>query len=153
MKNEHFFLEVYCFCQRNEGLRFMAGTREHYENHLADYYAWMSGGIDLKIEENRKFFIDHNIEPAGSGRAFELGSGCGFQSIPLAELGFRVVAMDLSAKMLSQLQENAKGLLIETVCDDLSSFTHYRHGNVELVICMGDTLTQGLQGHARQQPV
>lgn len=141
MKNEHFFLEVYCFCQRNEGLRSMAGTREHYENHLADYYAWMSGGIDLKIEENRKFFIDHNIEPAGSGMAFDLGSGCGFQSIPLAELGFRVVAMDLSAKMLWQLQENAKGLLIETVCDDLSSFTHYRHGNVELVSCMGDTLT------------
>ncbi len=118
----------------------MAATREHYENHLADYYAWISGGVDLKIEENRKFFIDHNIEPIRSGSAFDLGSGCGFQSVPLAELGFRVVAMDLSAKMLAQLQQNAKNLPIETICDDLSNFTRYKRGNIELVICMGDTL-------------
>jgi SAM-dependent methyltransferase len=119
----------------------MAGTCEHYENHLAHYYAWIAGGVDLKVEENRKFFVDHSIQPIRSGLAFDLGAGCGFQSVPLAQLGFRIVALDLSAKMLAQLQENAKKLPIETICDDLSNFTNYERGNIELVVCMGDTLT------------
>ncbi|MGD9228067.1 MAG: class I SAM-dependent methyltransferase, partial [Desulfobacterales bacterium] len=119
----------------------MASVCEHYENHLADYYAWILGGVNVKIKENRKFFTDHNIQPIRSGLAFDLGAGCGFQSVPLAQLGFRVVAMDLSAKLLAQLKENAKKLEIETICDDLSNFTDYDHGSIELVVCMGDTLT------------
>jgi len=119
----------------------MAGVCEHYENHLAQYYAWISGGIDEKIEENRKFFVDHHIQPIRSGLAFDLGAGCGFQSVPLAQLGFRVVSLDLSAKMLAQLKKTAKNLPIETICDDLSNFTNYKNGNIELVVCMGDTLT------------
>ena len=119
----------------------MVDVCEHYENHLARYYAWISGGVDAKIEENRKFFVDHNIEPNRSGLAFDLGAGCGFQSVPLAQLGFHVMAMDLSAKMLAQLQKTAKDLPIETICDDLSYFTNYASGNIELVVCMGDTLT------------
>ena len=119
----------------------MAGVCEHYENHLARYYAWISGGVDEKVEENRKFFVNHDIQPMRSGLAFDLGAGCGFQSVPLAQLGFRVVALDLSAKMLAQLKKNAKNLPIETICDDLSNFTNYKSGNSELVVCMGDTLT------------
>jgi 2-polyprenyl-3-methyl-5-hydroxy-6-metoxy-1,4-benzoquinol methylase len=119
----------------------MASACEHYENHLADYYAWISGGVDLKIEENRKFFSDHNIEPIRAGLAFDLGAGCGFQSVPLAQSGFRVVAMDSSTKLLAQLKENAKALQIETICDDLSNFTDHDRGSIELVVCMGDTLT------------
>jgi 2-polyprenyl-3-methyl-5-hydroxy-6-metoxy-1,4-benzoquinol methylase len=119
----------------------MAGVCEHYENHLARYYAWISGGVDEKMEENRKFFVDHDIQPIRSGLAFDLGAGCGFQSVPLAQLGFRVVALDLSAKMLAQLKKTAKNLPIETICDDLSNFTNYKRGNIELVVCMGDTLT------------
>jgi len=119
----------------------MAGVCEHYENHLARYYDWISGGVDEKIEENRKFFVDHDIQPIRSGLAFDLGAGCGFQSVPLAQLGFRVVALDLSAKMLAQLKKTAKNLPIETICDDLSNFTNYESGSIELVVCMGDTLT------------
>lgn len=119
----------------------MAGVCEHYENHLARYYAWISGGVDEKMEENRKFFVNHDIQPIRSGLAFDLGAGCGFQSVPLAQLGFRVVALDLSAKMLAQLKKTAKNLPIETICDDLSNFTNYKSGNGELVVCMGDTLT------------
>ena len=119
----------------------MAGVWEHYENHLARYYAWISGGVELKIEENQKFFVDHNIQPTRSGLAFDLGAGCGFQSVPLAILGFRVVALDLSAKMLAQLKKAANNLQIKSICDDLSNFTNYESGNIELVVCMGDTLT------------
>ena len=119
----------------------MVGVCEHYENHLARYYAWISGGVDEKIAENRKFFVDHDIQPIRSGLAFDLGAGCGFQSVPLAQLGFRVVALDLSHKMLAQLRKTAKNLPIETICDDLSNFTNYKSGNIELMVCMGDTLT------------
>ena len=119
----------------------MASACEHYENHLANYYAWIFGGVNLKIKENRRFFSDHNIEPSRAGLAFDLGAGCGFQSVPLAQSGFRVVAMDLSAKLLAQLKENAKALPIETICDDLSNFTDHDRGSIELVVCMGDTLT------------
>jgi 2-polyprenyl-3-methyl-5-hydroxy-6-metoxy-1,4-benzoquinol methylase len=119
----------------------MVDVCEHYEKHLAQHYAWISGGVDEKIEENRKFFADHDIQPIGSGLAFDLGAGCGFQSVPLAQLGFRVVALDLSAKMLAQLKKTAKNLPIETICDDLSNFTNYKSGNIELMVCMGDTLT------------
>lgn len=119
----------------------MTTVCEHYENHLANYYAWILGGVKARIKENRKFFTDHHIQPIRSGLAFDLGAGCGFQSVPLAQLGFRVVAMDLSAKLLTQLKENAKTLAIETICDDLSNFTEYDRGSIELVVCMGDTLT------------
>ena len=125
----------------------MAGVSEHYENFLAEYYSWMSGGIRAKIDENKKFFIDHDIRPLRSGLAFDLGAGCGFQSIPLADLGFNVVAIDLSSKLLTELTAAAAQSRIEVVCDDLLNFTDHTHGNIELVVCMGDTLThlQSLQ--------
>ena len=43
--------------------------------------------------------------------------------------------------MLAQLKKTAKDLPIETICDDLSNFTNYESDNIELVVCMGDTLT------------
>ena len=119
----------------------MADVSEHYENLLAKYYSWISGGRRTKIDENKKFFVDHDIRPLRSGLAFDLGAGCGFQSIPLANLGFEVVAIDLSSKLLAELKAAAAQSQVETVCDDLINFTDYTRGNIELVVCMGDTLT------------
>ncbi len=119
----------------------MVSVREHYENHLARYYAWISGGIETNLAQNRSFFKAHNIQATDTGVAFDLGAGCGFQSIPLAECGFRVVAVDLSIRLLEQLKENAPHLPIETICDDMLNFSIYVHDPIELVVCMGDTLT------------
>lgn len=119
----------------------MVSVRAHYENHLASYYAWISGGVEINLAENRKFFKERDIQPINTGQAFDLGAGCGFQSIPLAELGFRVVAMDLSLRLLGQLKANAPHLPIETICDDLSNFSNYVRGTIDLTVCMGDTLT------------
>ncbi len=119
----------------------MVSVREHYENHLAPYYAWICGGVEHNLEQNRNFFEAHDIQPMDTGRAFDLGAGCGFQSIPLAEFGFRVVAMDLSARLLGELKDNAPHLPIATICDDMLNFSNYVRGNIELVVCMGDTLT------------
>ena len=119
----------------------MATAREHYEGLLAAYYPWMLGGWARNIERNRKFFLTHHVRPARSGVAVDLGSGCGFQSIPLSQLGFSVIAIDSSKKLLAELRPNARGLAIKTVNDDLLNFPKHCPGPVELVVCMGDTLT------------
>ena len=75
----------------------MADAKAHYERLLAPYYTWMAGGYDFKLNEYREFFKNLNLRPSGSGIAVDLGSGCGFQAVPLAELGFSVWAFDLSA--------------------------------------------------------
>jgi SAM-dependent methyltransferase len=133
----------------------MATVKEHYENHLGKHYSWMSGGFSKKLEENRKFFKDHNLWPRGSGVAVDLGAGSGFQSIPLAELGYQVIAIDLSSHLLAELKENAKDLSIEIINDDLLNFSKHCPDTVELVVCMGDTLThlnthQNIREHFRK---
>jgi SAM-dependent methyltransferase len=119
----------------------MASVKEHYESHLAGYYSWLYGGFELKLTENRQFFQDHHIRPEHLGLAVDLGAGSGFQSVPLAELGFKVTAIDLSQTLLDELKENAKGMAIDLINDDLLNFTAHCPGNIELCVCMGDTLT------------
>jgi SAM-dependent methyltransferase len=119
----------------------MVTVKEHYENHLAKYYSWMSGGFSKKLEENRKFFKDHNLWPRSSRVAVDLGAGSGFQSIPLSELGYQVIAIDSSNQLLAELKENAKDLSIEIINDDLLNFSKHSPDTVELIVCMGDTLT------------
>ena len=119
----------------------MADVKAHYDNLLAPYYSWVFGGSELKLEENRNFFRDHGIQPVLSGFAMDLGAGCGFQSIPLAEAGFKVIAIDISQDLLAELKKTASGLAIDTIEDDLLNFSEHRPGNTELIVCMGDTLT------------
>ncbi len=119
----------------------MASVKEHYDNLLAPLYSWMSGGLDLKLAENHQFFETHGIYPSQSGLALDLGAGPGFQSIPLSRSGFKVLAMDLSRELLAELASNAAGLPIVTVEDDLSNLTEHIHQPVELIVCMGDTIT------------
>jgi 16S rRNA G527 N7-methylase RsmG len=119
----------------------VASVQEHYKNMLAPYYAWAFGGSGAILKKNRSFFSRHNVRPVRSGAAVDLGAGCGFQSIPLAEAGFNVTAIDLSQALLAQLKKRAAGLPIATIQDDLLNFTAYCPAKVEIIVCMGDTLT------------
>ena len=119
----------------------MADVKAHYDNLLAPYYSWIYGGAEGKLAENRKFFRDHGLRPALSGVAMDLGAGCGFQSIPLAEAGFKVMAIDSCHELLADLEKSAGGLPIETLEDNLLNFSEHRPANTELIVCMGDTLT------------
>jgi SAM-dependent methyltransferase len=120
----------------------------HYENLLAPYYSWIFGGIEKKIKENEVFFQSLGLSPSGGGRAFDLGAGSGFQSIPLARLGFQVSAVDLSPTLLAELTANACGLNIKTFRQDLLDFLSESTERAELILCMGDTLTH-LESHDR----
>jgi len=120
----------------------MSTVEEHYQNLLARHYSWMFGGAETKIADNRRFFQEHNCTPRLSGHAIDLGAGPGFQSIPLAEAGFVVTAIDLSVELLNELTQNSiEGLSIRTVVADLRQFLLHISAPVELAVCMGDTLT------------
>jgi SAM-dependent methyltransferase len=119
----------------------MADVKVHYDNLLAPYYSWIFGGLDGKLAENRQFLRDHGLRPALSGVAMDLGAGCGIQSIPLAEAGFKVIAIDICRALLADLEKSAGELPIETIEDNLLNFNEHRQANTELIVCMGDTLT------------
>lgn len=118
----------------------MANSKEHYERVLSSVYAWMLGGFPAALDRNAAFFRDHGVTPRGSGLAVDLGAGCGFQSIPLARLGFDVIAIDLDRQLLDQMKAHSRGLRIEPIEDDLLRFKDYLAGEVELAVCMTDTL-------------
>ncbi len=119
----------------------MANVKEHYDNLLASCYSWMCGGSDLILKKNRAFFRVHSIRPAHSAAAVDLGAGSGFQAIPLAEAGFKVTAIDVSRDLLAELNKTAGELPIRTVQDDLTNFAEHSPAKIEIVVCMGDTLT------------
>ena len=119
----------------------MADVKAHYDNLLAPYYSWIFGCFESKLEENRNFFRGHGIQPGLSGAAIDLGAGCGFQSIPLAEAGFKVTAIDFSHTLLANLGKNARELPIKTIEDNLLNFSAHRPADTELIVSMGDTLT------------
>lgn len=119
----------------------VAGVKEHYENLLAPYYSWICGGSDANFKANRAFFHEHGVRPVRSGVAVDLGAGTGFQSIPLAESGFQVIAIDLNHELLAQLKKDAKNMPIVTIQDNLVNFSKHTPSRVEIIVCMGDTLT------------
>ena len=100
----------------------------------------MFGGFDAGIEKNISFFDKHRLAPCHSGISVDLGSGCGFQSIPLARLGYSVTAIDIDSKLLDELKHNSGGLKITPVQDDLINFDKSVEEGIELAICMTDTL-------------
>ena len=128
----------------------MASVKEHYDKLLAPYYSWICGGCELKFEENRIFFQSLGIRPALSGVAVDLGAGSGFQSIPLSQAGFKVFAIDLSHDLLTELKSHAEGLSIVTIEDNLLNFNEHIPQDIELIVCMGDTITH-LQTHDQVQ--
>jgi hypothetical protein len=118
----------------------MAAVEAHYDELLADVYCWMYGGWEANLARYRELFASHKVLPSGSRRALDLGAGCGFQSVPLAELGFTVTAIDLDRKLLAELEERAGGLDVTAVRGDLTDFARLAETPVELVVCMVDTL-------------
>jgi len=116
-------------------------VKKHYDSHLAFYYSWMLGGFDEKVNEFRRFFKDHDITPHSTKSALDLGAGNGLQSIPLAEAGFEVLAIDFSSQLLAELKSRSGGFNIKTLESDIMQFDAYSPLQPELIVCMGDTLT------------
>lgn len=119
----------------------MNTAKEHYDQQLGAIYSWMIGNSESALQRNRDFFRQLDIENMAHGLAIDLGAGSGIQSIPLAELGFSVVAVDFHPGLLAELRENAGNLSVQTIEDDILNFAKHIDGRAQVVVCMGDTLT------------
>jgi SAM-dependent methyltransferase len=123
----------------------MHSVRQHYESVLAKHYTWMSGtSFESKVAEQRTFLNDTLSESSSClGLAVDLGSGPGYQSIALAEMGFNpVIAIDTSAALLSELRTRQGTLPIQTVEDEIAHLDKYVSPQAaRVIVCMGDTIT------------
>ena len=119
----------------------MNTAKDHYDQQLASVYSWMAGAPEAALQRNHDLFRQLEIGSSPKGIAVDLGAGSGFQSIPLAELGFSVVAVDFCAELLSELNDRASNLTIHTVHDNILNFPQYLEEQAQVVVCMGDTLT------------
>jgi predicted nicotinamide N-methyase len=116
-------------------------AKEHYDNHLGEFYSWMAGDFEAKQNEHRQFLEEHSIIAASTKLAVDLGAGHGIQSVSMAKLGFKVKAIDFNRRLLTELKHNSKGLEIEVTEDDIRSIKKYADPKPELIICWGDTIT------------
>lgn len=119
----------------------VASVADHYDRLLAEHYTWMSGDFAEKVSEQRALLSSLGLPRSGSRRALDLGSGPGFQSIALAEIGYEVTALDTSRKLLAELTDRKGSLPIAAVEADIAAGLPMIEPGVEVALCMGDTLT------------
>jgi SAM-dependent methyltransferase len=119
----------------------MASVSEHYDRHLGPVYTWMMGDAAAAMERNRDELRQLGVAPGVTGIALDLGAGPGLYAVPLAELGFAVIALDFCGPLVEELRRRSEALPIQAVQADLLAFRRHHSGPVDLVLCMGDTLT------------
>lgn len=115
-------------------------AKEHYDNHLAHFYSWMMGDFEVRASEFKNFLNEHGIIPLENKIAVDLGAGHGIQSIPLADKGFDVIAVDFNEQLLLELTERSQNKSITTVQDDIRKVKQFVD-QPELICCCGDTLS------------
>lgn len=125
----------------------MSEVQDHYSNLLAKHYTWMFGAsFDTKVSE-QKTILENAVRPAadcsGLGLAVDLGSGPGFQTIALSQMGYSpVLAVDTSESLLQELQSHQGDRPVQTICSDLMKLSEFvSPGTAQVIVCMGDTIT------------
>lgn len=118
----------------------MKSVREHYDEFLGPVYSWILGDFDIARQRNAALFRELELAPDAGAIAVDLGAGPGCQSLPLAELGYGVLAIDFCAGLVEELAQHAGELPVRAVCDDLSGFRSHMSEPADLIVCMGDTL-------------
>lgn len=127
----------------------MASVGEHYEGLLADLYAWMLGDVAERARAQTEWLrpLVGDLAPRDGTRprALDLGAGTGAEAIALARLGYDVVAVDASAKLVAEITgriaEAGLSAHVDVVQADLVDHTEREAAVVELVTCLGDTIT------------
>jgi 2-polyprenyl-3-methyl-5-hydroxy-6-metoxy-1,4-benzoquinol methylase len=114
---------------------------DHYEKHLGPIYTWMVGGVDAAISRSVAELDALPLPSKVGGTAVDLGAGFGMHAIPLARRGFSVVAIDTYDPLLEELVSRKGSLPIRTVNADLLAFRTHIAEPIDVIMCMGDTLT------------
>lgn len=89
----------------------MNSVRHHYEQFLAPACPWIPGDFENACQSNVKLPADLVLSPSQSALAVDLGCVAGCQSLPLAERGIRVAAIDLCQELLDELTRRAGNMM------------------------------------------
>jgi 2-polyprenyl-3-methyl-5-hydroxy-6-metoxy-1,4-benzoquinol methylase len=116
-------------------------VKEHYDNLLGNYYSWYTGDFERNKENFRKFCIENEILSLDSKLAIDLGAGNGIQTIALANIGYKVIAIDFNIQLIAELNTRVGNLPVEVINEDFRSVSKYCEFFPELIVCCGDTLT------------
>jgi glycine/sarcosine N-methyltransferase len=98
-----------------------------------------------------KAAIEEIVRTNRIATALDAGCGTGSLSIPLAQLGVDVSAVDLSAGMIAALKKHAEtlGVSLHAYSLDLRHLPVIGTGQMDAVFCLGNTLAH-LEGSAAQ---
>jgi SAM-dependent methyltransferase len=99
----------------------------------------MVGDLDAAFARSRAELDELRL--SSPGVAVDLGAGFGLHSLPLAERGYTVTAIDSYEPLLDELRSRSASLPIKTIVGDLLAFRSYVQQPVDVILCMGDTLT------------
>jgi SAM-dependent methyltransferase len=116
-------------------------TATHYDEHLGPVYTWMVGDLDAAFAASRAELDELDIRSAEGGLAVDLGAGFGLHSVPLAERGYAVVAIDSCKLLLDEIGQRSPRLPILPIVGELTAFRSHAPRLVDVILCMGDTLT------------
>jgi hypothetical protein len=116
-------------------------VKDHYENHLGNFYSWMLGDFEERQKEQENYFTRNCIFPRSNKVALDLGAGNGIQSVSLAKLGFEVKAIDFNTQLTTELANRKAGYNIEVIKGDFTDPAVLAGFSPELVVCMGDTMS------------
>jgi SAM-dependent methyltransferase len=119
----------------------MSTTVAHYDKHLGPVYGWMVGDLDAAFARARAELDELGVLLATGGTAIDLGAGFGLHSLPLAQRGYAVTAIDGCKFLLDELGLRSASLPIKIIVGDLAAFRSYVEQPADLILCMGDTLT------------
>ena len=119
----------------------MTSTRDHYQAHLGPIYSWMVGDLESAFARSTAELEALDLPRLDAGTAVDLGAGFGLHAIPLAQRGYSVTAIDTCEPLLAQLRARSATLPITCVNANMLAFGNYVHSTIDLVLCMGDTLT------------
>jgi len=115
-------------------------AKAHYENHLAEIYAWMCGDFETNVAEFEGFLMQNNLSANYDREALDLGAGHGIQTKALFNQGFVVTALDGNKKLLFDLSMNVLSSRILTIHADIVEFLKENTRRFDLILCWGDTL-------------
>lgn len=124
-------------------------AQDHYENLLAEHYEWMFGlPFEAKVVEQDAILGEFAREDVKGDLALDLGCGSGYQTLALSDRGYKVLAIDISEKLLTRLSARIGSRDIAAMRADLRELDSLVHpASAEIAVCMGDTLTH-LPGRA-----
>lgn len=108
---------------------------------IADFYPLFYKDWNIQLEREgltlRSIFRNKGVETI-----LDVACGPGTQAIPLAKLGFKVVAIDPSVEMLKKAQRTADehGVSAEWHRADFLSLTDVVDGPFDAIVCKGNSL-------------